>query len=114
MPLAPSHVPIVAELIRQGRFRTPHIPLASQLWLLATSAPPRAVVNRPRCHGSMFHRWTKPVPRVSYRGQKGIPSTHRVSPQQAETGQLLQHPDPAGPGADPSLVAVEDRLPGNV
>ena len=46
MPLPPSHVPIVAELIRQGRFRTPHIPLASQLWLLATAALPRAFGDR--------------------------------------------------------------------
>ena len=37
MPLPPSHVPIVAELIRQGRSRTTHIHLASQPWLVATS-----------------------------------------------------------------------------
>ncbi len=35
----PLHVPFVAALIRQGRSRTPHISLASQLWLVAT--PPR-------------------------------------------------------------------------
>ena len=62
----------------------------------------------------MFHPCTKAVSRVSYRGQKGIPYTYRVSPQQAETGQLLQRSDPAGPGADPSLVAVEDRLAGGI
>ena len=31
IPLTPSRVPIGAELIRQGRFRTPHISLASRL-----------------------------------------------------------------------------------
>ena len=46
--------------------------------------------------GSMFHPCTKAGPRVSYRGQKGILCTYRVSPQQAETGQLLQHSEPAG------------------
>ena len=45
----------------------------------------------------MFHPCTKAVPTVSYRGQKGILCTCRVSPQQAETGQLLQHPEPADP-----------------
>ena len=62
----------------------------------------------------MFHPCTKAVSRVSYRGQKGILCTYRVSPQQAETGQLLQHSEPAGPGGASSLVSVEDRLPGGV
>ena len=55
-------------------------------------------------HGSMFHRCTKAVPTGSYRGQKGILCTYRVSPQQAETGYLLQRPYPA------SLIA--GLLPG--
>ena len=62
----------------------------------------------------MFHPYTKTVPKVSCRGQKGIPYTYRVSPQQAETGQLLQRPDPASLVAASSLVSVEDRLAGGV
>ena len=61
----------------------------------------------------MSHPCTKAVSRVSCRGQKGIPYTYRVSPQQAETGQLLQQPEPADPGGGSSLLAVEDRLPGS-
>ena len=47
MPITPSRVPIGAELIRQGRSRTPHIPLASQAWTVAISAPPRVLMDRP-------------------------------------------------------------------
>ena len=62
----------------------------------------------------MFHPCTKAIPTVSCKGQKSIPCTYLVSTQQVETGQLLQHSDLAGPGADSSLVAVEDRLPDGV
>ena len=46
MPLPPSHVPIVAELIRQGRPRPTQLFIALQLWLVATAASPRAFENR--------------------------------------------------------------------
>ena len=62
----------------------------------------------------MFHPCTKAVPTVSCRGQKGILCTYRVSPQQAETGQLLQHPDLADLGGGSSLVSVEDRFPDGI
>ena len=62
-------------------------------------------------HGSMFHPYTKAVPRVSYWGQKDIPCIYRVSPQQAETGQLLQHPEPADPGGGSSLCRLKIGWP---
>ena len=62
----------------------------------------------------MFHPCTKAVPRVSYMGRKGILCTYRVSPQQAETGQLLQRPEPASLVAGSSLLAVAYRLPGGI
>ena len=118
MPFTPSRVQIGAELMRQDLIvDTPHTANPDRLAALAPSDT-RLTHGldgpAPWGHGSMFHPRTKPVSRVSYRGQKGIPYTYRVSPQQAETGQLLQRSDPVGPGADPSLVAVEDRLPCNV
>ncbi len=48
---------------------------------------------------SMFYHCLRPVPTTSCRGQKGILDTYGVSPQQVETGQLLQCPDPSGPGS---------------
>ena len=59
----------------------------------------------------MFHPCTKAVSRVSYRGQKGIPCIYCVSPQQAETGQLLQHPEPADPGGGSSLCRLKIGWP---
>ena len=48
-------------------------------------------------HRSMFHHCPIPVPTLSYRETKGHSDTYGVSPQQVETGQLLQCPDLALP-----------------
>ena len=53
----------------------------------------------------MFHHCPRRVPGASCRGQKGIPYTYGVSPQQLETGQLLQHPGPADLASIPNPVA---------
>ena len=46
-------------------------------------------------HWSMYHHRPQSVPTASYRGTKGHSATYGVSPQQVETGQLLQRPNPA-------------------
>ena len=118
MPLTPSRLQFVAELMRQDVIvDTPHTANRDRLAALARSYNHHDQgVDGPVLWGvgSMLHPCTKAVSRVSYRGKKGIPYTYRVSPQQAETGHLLQCSDFAGPGADSSLVSVEDRLPGSI
>ena len=118
MPLPPSRLQFVAELIRQDVIvDTPH---TAHPDLFSGSAPsycrPAQGLDGPVLWGlgSMLHPCTKAVPRVSYRGHKGILCTYRVSPQQAETGHLLQCSEPADPGGGSSLLAVEYRLPGGI
>ena len=60
-------------------------------------------------HWSMYHHRSQSVATTSCMGTKGHSSTYGVSPQQVETGQLLQRPDPAGPDGGSSLEAVEGR-----
>jgi len=94
MPLPPSAVQLVAELTRHGSSSTTLINPAHLLRLLATT--PLIHDLDDRAHEglrSVFHYPPHSVPAISCRGQKGIPPTYRVSPQQVATGHFVAAPD---------------------
>ena len=55
-------------------------------------------------HWSMYYHRPQPVPTTPCRGTKGHSATYGVSPQQVETGQLLQRSDHADPASMPELA----------
>ena len=111
MHLTPSHMQYGADLMRQGRPRRPCIPLASQLWLVATPASPRISATNPMMTtGACSATGPSPSLRLPVGGQKGIPPPTVSAPNRSKrdnccsaqtplavpgrlTARFCEHPD---------------------
>ena len=93
--LTPSEGQSVAEPTGQGWLASSLIPLARQLWPKATLPTRNPHPTDTEASATCCQLVAGAVPRTSYRGQKGLPLTCRVSPQQLPKGHFVA--EPSGP-----------------
>ena len=81
----PSRLQIGAELTRQGRPRPPQFSVALQLWLVATTASPRALTTRPMMTtGACSTTGPSPFRLLPIGGQKAIPPPTVSAPNRSK------------------------------
>ena len=111
MPLTPSRAQHGADSTRQERFRPPHIPLASQLWLIATPASPRTLMTSPMMTTRACSiTGPNPSPRLPIGEQKGIPPLTVSVPNRSKRDDCCSARPPSARGLTTKPAAGFARL----